>query len=211
MDRTDTQDSCAASAPNAAASKRYTTMEGWRPSRASLHAAAGIGLKIFAPAPQFAGNTYLDADDPLRTRSSKRRLAPDGLAPLSPGTSWMPSPLTRGFPASYSMDSVASPERGRSVNYGLYPSGSPVSPQDSLSAGAATPPDVEEKQQKAEEPYHLFTHGRKWFVVITIGMAGMFSGLSSNIYFPSLDAIAKVSEGGSAAPSILLHANSTRT
>lgn len=44
-----------------------------------------------------------------------------------------------------------------------------------------------------DEPYHVFSRGTKWTVVILIGVAGLFSGLSSNIYFPALDAIAKVS------------------
>lgn len=43
------------------------------------------------------------------------------------------------------------------------------------------------------QPYHVFPKGRKRFLVGVIGVAGLFSGLSSNIYFPSLDAIAKVS------------------
>lgn len=45
----------------------------------------------------------------------------------------------------------------------------------------------------SKEPYHVFSHGKKWSIVILIGVAGLFSGLSSNIYFPALDAIAKVS------------------
>lgn len=48
-----------------------------------------------------------------------------------------------------------------------------------------------------KEPYHVFSHGKKWSIVILIGVAGLFSGLSSNIYFPALDAIAKVSLGDS--------------
>lgn len=44
-----------------------------------------------------------------------------------------------------------------------------------------------------KEPYHVFSHGKKWSIVVLIGVAGLFSGLSSNIYFPALDAIAKVS------------------
>lgn len=44
-----------------------------------------------------------------------------------------------------------------------------------------------------KEPYHVFSHGKKWSIVILIGVAGLFSGLSSNIYFPALDAISKVS------------------
>ncbi|KAF2470878.1 MFS general substrate transporter [Lindgomyces ingoldianus] len=42
-----------------------------------------------------------------------------------------------------------------------------------------------------EKPYHVFSKKQKWSVVIMIGVAGLFSGLSSNIYFPSLDAIAR--------------------
>lgn len=44
-----------------------------------------------------------------------------------------------------------------------------------------------------EEAYHVFNKKQKWVVVVIIGVAGLFSGLSSNIFFPSLDAIAKVS------------------
>jgi len=44
-----------------------------------------------------------------------------------------------------------------------------------------------------EKPYHVYTSNQRWMVVILISAAGLFSGLSSNIYFPSLDAIAKVS------------------
>lgn len=50
-----------------------------------------------------------------------------------------------------------------------------------------------------KEPYHVFSHGKKWSIVVLIGVAGLFSGLSSNIYFPALDAIAKVSLAKSGA------------
>lgn len=43
-----------------------------------------------------------------------------------------------------------------------------------------------------EEPFHIFTKSQTWVVVLLVGIAGMFSGLSANIYFPSLDAISKV-------------------
>ncbi|KAF2676917.1 MFS general substrate transporter [Lentithecium fluviatile CBS 122367] len=42
-----------------------------------------------------------------------------------------------------------------------------------------------------EEAYHVFEKREKWSVVAMIGFAGLFSGLSSNIFFPALDAIAK--------------------
>ncbi|KAF2010006.1 MFS general substrate transporter [Aaosphaeria arxii CBS 175.79] len=43
-----------------------------------------------------------------------------------------------------------------------------------------------------EAPYHVFSNKERWVVVVLIGSAGLFSGLSSNIYFPALDAIAQV-------------------
>jgi hypothetical protein len=48
----------------------------------------------------------------------------------------------------------------------------------------------------ASEPlFHVFSTKRKWAVVIMIGIAGLFSGLSSNIYLPALGAISKVRDG----------------
>ena len=44
-----------------------------------------------------------------------------------------------------------------------------------------------------ERPYHVFTKKEKWLVTIIIALAGLFSPLSSNIYFPALGAIANVS------------------
>jgi hypothetical protein len=49
-----------------------------------------------------------------------------------------------------------------------------------------------DKPPAPEPPYHIFKKSEKWTVVAIIGVAGLFSGLSSNIYFPSLDAIATV-------------------
>jgi hypothetical protein len=47
----------------------------------------------------------------------------------------------------------------------------------------------------ASEPlFHVFSTKRKWWVVVMIGIAGLFSGLSSNIYFPALDTISKVKD-----------------
>ncbi|KAI1122939.1 MFS general substrate transporter [Nemania abortiva] len=43
-----------------------------------------------------------------------------------------------------------------------------------------------------QEWYHIFTPRQKWSMVFVIGAAGLFSGLSSNIYFPAEDQIARV-------------------
>ncbi|KAJ5060319.1 major facilitator superfamily transporter [Bipolaris maydis] len=42
-----------------------------------------------------------------------------------------------------------------------------------------------------DEVYHVFGNNERWGVVAMIGVAGLFSGLSSNIFFPSLDAISQ--------------------
>ncbi|KAJ0283351.1 hypothetical protein COL940_004700 [Colletotrichum noveboracense] len=53
------------------------------------------------------------------------------------------------------------------------------------SSGASIP------RPSPDPPYHVFSKNEKWMVIVIIGAAGLFSGLSSNIYFPSLDAIAQ--------------------
>ncbi|KAK1989215.1 major facilitator superfamily transporter [Colletotrichum cereale] len=50
---------------------------------------------------------------------------------------------------------------------------------------------VLEAQSEREPPYHVFSRKEKWFVILIIGAAGLFSGLSSNIYFPALDTISQ--------------------
>ncbi|KAI0196958.1 MFS general substrate transporter [Astrocystis sublimbata] len=63
-----------------------------------------------------------------------------------------------------------------------------VTPRDSseYSSQCPTPEQQEEpKASKEQERYHIFTHRQKWNLVIIIGIAGLFSGLSSNIYFPA--------------------------
>lgn len=41
----------------------------------------------------------------------------------------------------------------------------------------------------AEPPYHIFSHRQKWQLVLLVSIAGAFSPLSSNIYFPAIDTI----------------------
>ncbi|KAK3342047.1 major facilitator superfamily domain-containing protein [Lasiosphaeria hispida] len=43
----------------------------------------------------------------------------------------------------------------------------------------------------SEAPYHVFTRRKKWQLVLIVSLAGLFSPLSSNIYFPALGAIAE--------------------
>lgn len=45
-------------------------------------------------------------------------------------------------------------------------------------------------------PYHVFTRSRKLQMVCIVSLAAIFSPLSSNVYFPALGAISKVSSLG---------------
>ncbi|KAK7698727.1 hypothetical protein SLS64_012207 [Diaporthe eres] len=64
-----------------------------------------------------------------------------------------------------------------------------VSLQEQPTLSTTTPQEV------ADEPYHVFGNRMKWVVVAQIGVAGTFSGLSSNIYFPCLKTITKLVQG----------------
>lgn len=44
-----------------------------------------------------------------------------------------------------------------------------------------------------EAPYHVFTTSKKWQLVLIVSLAGLFSSLSSNVYFPAIPDIAKAS------------------
>ncbi|KAF9255943.1 MFS general substrate transporter [Marasmius fiardii PR-910] len=57
--------------------------------------------------------------------------------------------------------------------------------------------DVEQAQVASPEetrkrPYSIYTRGEKWMVVIMIAVAGVFSPLTSSIYFPAIPTLSKV-------------------
>jgi hypothetical protein len=56
------------------------------------------------------------------------------------------------------------------------------------------PPCTVQEKTSPETPYHIFTNNEKWRLVYIVSLAGLFSPLSSNIYFPALGAIAEVGE-----------------
>ncbi|OHW97730.1 major facilitator superfamily transporter [Colletotrichum incanum] len=49
----------------------------------------------------------------------------------------------------------------------------------------------EEGEDENDEPFSVYSRKQKWLIIVIIGLAGLFSGLSSNIYNPSLDAISR--------------------
>lgn len=171
-------------------------MEGWRDARTSVHAAAGIGFKFLAPSPQFNPEVLLDDDDSMRTRASINRrgnnnsVNPRSFSRTQESLQQARHSIQQSIPENPFDDGSEGLQKNENpfndTTYAVHDAGSndeqaPSAP--STQTPQSTPP---------EEPYHVFGPKQKWFVVITIGMAGLFSGLSSNIYFPSLDAIAKV-------------------
>ncbi|KAJ4393952.1 hypothetical protein N0V93_003169 [Gnomoniopsis smithogilvyi] len=180
--------------PKAPTSRRYTTMEGWRDARTSVHAAAGIGLWLLAPSPQFNPEVFLDEDTSIRTRASVHRrdsnLSADSrsLSRIQKSTREGRNSIQQSIPENPFDDSQAFPPSQSPFDDTTYA----VQDSDSDNQQPALPPPTQTPSPTPpEEPYHLFDKRKKWFLVVTISMAGLFSGLSSNIYFPSLDAIAK--------------------
>lgn len=53
-----------------------------------------------------------------------------------------------------------------------------------------------EEKPLPETPYHVFTLAKKKKLVYIVSAAGIFSPLSSNIYFPALGRIATASNMG---------------
>ena len=148
------------------ASRRFTTLEGWREVGQGVYTAAGSGIRTITINPEFDTEPYY-FNSPSRTRPGK----PDITSIYYPHTQSGIYPPENGFTAGEVLE---------------------------ISADLKNPyfnvPDVPEKatQGESEPLYHIFSDKQKWVLVWIIGVAGLFSGLSSNIYFPSLDAIANV-------------------
>jgi len=67
----------------------------------------------------------------------------------------------------------------------------PNSPSDERHFSSASLDSLGKKL--AEPPYHVFSLAKKKQMVYIVSLAGLFSPLSSNIYFPALGQISKVS------------------
>ncbi|KAJ3805690.1 MFS general substrate transporter [Lentinula aff. lateritia] len=64
--------------------------------------------------------------------------------------------------------------------------------QESLHTNEIAQEPLTEKpsDQRAEEPYSIYTRNEKWFLVLLIAISGLFSPLTANVYFPAIPAIA---------------------
>jgi hypothetical protein len=147
------------------ASRRFTSYEGWKEVGQGVYSAAGSSIRFIVVDPEFEDD-YSFSGVPSWTRPGKPRMSElySAASNSRPGT------------INATLDDVSLVD-GRHERLAL--------PLTSTSNGAL--------QKQLEPPYHIFSNRKKWLVIWIIGAAGLFSGLSSNIYFPSLDAIAKVS------------------
>lgn len=159
--------------------RRFTTLEGWRDVGRGVYLAAGSTVSSVAfespPSSRFDPEwDRFDDNDSIKTRLSK---AEERRRTFSQAPSANIRRLTARSPA----------------NPFFSPEDAEVEAQPPV-ADPGTQEDVgnEEQRPRSEQPFHIFNKRQKWFLVVMIGMAGLFSGLSSNIYFPSLDAIARV-------------------
>lgn len=150
-------------------SRRFTTIEGWKEVGQGVYAAAGSGIRTLTINPEFDTeqyhNDYLDWTRPAKTN----------------------------IPGSYSEDANGRvpTQREACTTKSLPPT--PIEEETYFSEGtASTEQTSKSPQEQPELSYHIFSKKQKWMLVWLIGVAGLFSGLSSNIYFPSLDAIARV-------------------
>lgn len=147
--------------------------------RRSIYATAASGIQVFSQDPDFAPDRYRDDEQQSPTRLSQRdrfRLS----SRRSRGTTPASSIFEDGVWTGDRLESENPFDDSRSTE----PRQDTQNPfDDSNTAEAVAEP---------EPPYHIFSQKQKWFVIAIIGVAGLFSGLSSNIFFPSLDAIARV-------------------
>lgn len=165
-------------------SRRFTTMEGWREVANNIYYVAGQGL-INVPMGTIIDGYHLEDDEDIIHRKASH---------------------ARQTPSLVERDYSASSIFGQNHTEAGNPFADPETPTreheekenpfSNINAIDDTNGSDHSKEKLGavlvEEPYHIFPTRQRWYVVVTVGAAGLFSGLSSNIYFPALDIIAKV-------------------
>ncbi|KAH6641867.1 major facilitator superfamily transporter [Chaetomium tenue] len=161
------------------ASRRLTAID-LTSVRNSLYVAAAAGVALISVDPYYHPERYHD-DVPVPTRQSRASQFPQG------GYCQPPNNGLKGEQQQMPPNPFDDVYRVGS------PAHEPQNPFDD--DNAVLPAAVGQRPTtpgpKPEEAYHVFSKGRKRLLIGIIGVAGLFSGLSSNIYFPSLDAIAR--------------------
>lgn len=156
--------------------RRFTTLEAWREVQDGLYLAAGSTIAAITPNPTYDPEWPVRDGNPPNTRLSRLQLK-----------------SIHGYESGIRSNAF------RPGQAGLWPHGPAYRTEakdeyvlQEAQPDSASGASVELPREELDPPFHVFTNRMKWFVIITIGAAGLFSGLSSNIYLPSLSAIAKV-------------------
>lgn len=141
--------------------------------------------------------SYRNSWADFRPRISRRFTTLEGWREIGTGVYVAGSSTVRVFSIQHQFDadsyydertSWTRPSKADSVSLQSW-----KSPDQPISTGLSEIGESEKWVSVGPEPlYHVFSRKQKWMVVAMIGVAGLFSGLSSNIYFPALDAIATV-------------------
>lgn len=175
------------------ASRRLTTVD-LSSVRNSLYVAAAAGVQLIAVDPHYDPERYHD-DVPIPTRQSREsHFSQGGYSRRS----WQNQDVSPTIPPDGGLKGEQQQMPPNPFD-DVYSLGSPANePQNPFGDdNAVLPATVEQTPTppgpQPEEVYHVFSKGRKKLLIGIIGAAGLFSGLSSNIYFPSLDAIARAS------------------
>ncbi|KZL71282.1 major facilitator superfamily transporter [Colletotrichum tofieldiae] len=159
--------------------------------RSTLSSAAAGSLQLLTSDSELSqGGRHDEYTSPTRT-SSRSRTIPHSDSPSNRSA----SSSEQFFARTLSLPSISESEGNHGPEFC-----NPFvdsSPPLQISTEARNPFDdfyaAELEDRSAREPpYHVFSKGQKWFIIVIIGAAGLFSGLSSNIYFPALDAISEV-------------------
>ncbi|KAI1419243.1 major facilitator superfamily transporter [Xylaria sp. FL1777] len=151
-----------------------STVRSSRSLTSTLYATAATGIQLISLDPQYDPERYYD-DVPIPTRQSKAKSFP-------PGGYYQPK--QQRVPLD-PFDDVHRVEAPASEKQNPFDDSNVITPWTEVGESSTTP------APEPEQPYHAFSKSRKKLLIGIIGVAGLFSGLSSNIYFPSLDAIAK--------------------
>lgn len=160
------------------ASRRFTTMEGWRELGYGIYSLRRASVRMITVEPQFDLERWQDHN--MSTRSATADAGNDRRLSGETGSRTSADPANAQDPFD---DAFALEESDRNEEK-----------WDQVHSSRAVELKNGQGQKPGEEkPYHVFSERQKWFLIIIIGVAGMFSGLSSNIYFPSLNIIAKAS------------------
>ena len=166
------------------ASRRFTTMEGWRELGNDIYTLRRVSIRMVTVDPQFDLERY--HNDNMSTRSARTESTDYDWVVRTGGRSQSQGPGKGQDP----FDDIYTVEPDGRTQEKPNEKHNPFGDENAevLEEGDSLEPP------EAEEPYHVFSTRQKWLLVIIIGVTGMFSGLSSNIYFPALDSIARASE-----------------